>query len=353
MTGYIERAFERADAAVKPDPGRMTAHRLNRSEYTNTIRDLLGVRFRAERDFPADDSADGFDNIGDVLTVSPLLMERYLSAAERIAGWALATEQPAGQAPRDWLPRPRAANPPPRSQHDRSRTPRRIRRRVHRPLRPSGRTSGGRGGRRRAREARILDGRHAARQVRRSKRSRPALCTSIRIRRKRFASYLPEGDHVFRAGFMDDPFMKTLPAEDAYNRTKNKFLDAIIFVGPFPSTTEKDTRKKILDLQSGVRACVRGDDRRPILRAAPIAGRPRAPRLTLCSVSWTSQKPAASPPSRGCSSPSRRCSCLRISSSASSAIPIRAIPRSCTRCRRSSWRRGSAISCGAPCPMRS
>src|SRR5687767_15786286 len=91
MTVYIERAFERADASVKPDPGRMAAHRLNRNEYTNTIRDLLGVRFRAERDFPADDSADGFDNIGDVLTVSPLLMERYLSAADRIAGWALAT----------------------------------------------------------------------------------------------------------------------------------------------------------------------------------------------------------------------------------------------------------------------
>ena len=49
MTGYIERAFERADASTKPDPGRMTAHRLNRNEYTNTIRDLLGVRFRAEK----------------------------------------------------------------------------------------------------------------------------------------------------------------------------------------------------------------------------------------------------------------------------------------------------------------
>ena len=45
MTRYIERAFERADAAVAPDPGRMTAHRLNRNEYTNTIRDLLGIRF--------------------------------------------------------------------------------------------------------------------------------------------------------------------------------------------------------------------------------------------------------------------------------------------------------------------
>ena len=42
MTRYIEREFERADAAVAPDPGRMTAHRLNRNEYTNTIRDLLG-----------------------------------------------------------------------------------------------------------------------------------------------------------------------------------------------------------------------------------------------------------------------------------------------------------------------
>src|SRR5690606_32321360 len=54
MVGHIESAFERADAATPPDPGRMTAHRLNRNEYTNTIRDLLGVRFRAEKYFPAD-----------------------------------------------------------------------------------------------------------------------------------------------------------------------------------------------------------------------------------------------------------------------------------------------------------
>ena len=86
----------------------MTAHRLNRNEYTNTIRDLLGVRFRAEKYFPADDSGDGFDNIGDVLTVSPLLMERYLAAAERIARWAISTEIP-GEADRGRLPRPRPA----------------------------------------------------------------------------------------------------------------------------------------------------------------------------------------------------------------------------------------------------
>ena len=111
MTGYIERAFERADASTKPDPGRMTAHRLNRNEYTNTIRDLLGVRFRAEKDFPVDDSGDGFDNIGDVLTVSPLLMERYLSAAERIARWAISTDIPAKPLEVDYLDA-RAQDPP-------------------------------------------------------------------------------------------------------------------------------------------------------------------------------------------------------------------------------------------------
>ncbi|OYW12949.1 MAG: hypothetical protein B7X34_01190 [Acidobacteriia bacterium 12-62-4] len=76
----------------KPDPGRVTARRLNRNEYTNTIRDLLGVEFRADRDFPTDDSGYGFDNIGDVLTISPILMEKYLNAAERIAARAIGAD---------------------------------------------------------------------------------------------------------------------------------------------------------------------------------------------------------------------------------------------------------------------
>jgi hypothetical protein len=69
--------------------------------------------------------------------------------------------------------------------------------------------------------------------------------------------YLPEGDHVFRAGFIGDEFVKTLPNDAAYDRKKNKFLDSIVFVGPYPSTTEKESRKKILtcDPASG-RACV-------------------------------------------------------------------------------------------------
>ena len=67
--------MEKADKNAKPDPGRVVAHRLNRNEYANTIRDLLGVEFRAQKDFPTDDSGEGFDNIGAILTISPVLME--------------------------------------------------------------------------------------------------------------------------------------------------------------------------------------------------------------------------------------------------------------------------------------
>src|SRR4026209_2242338 len=91
---FVQDAFEKADRNVKPDPGRVTARRLNRNEYSNTIRDLLGVDFRAEKYFPTDDSGDGFDNIGEILTVSPVLMEKYLNEAERIARWAISTELP-------------------------------------------------------------------------------------------------------------------------------------------------------------------------------------------------------------------------------------------------------------------
>ena len=92
LIGYVQGEFEKADRAIKPDPGRVVARRLNRSEYTNTIRDLLGVTFRADKDFPTDDSSQGFDNIGEALTVSPVLIEKYLSAAERIASAAIGTD---------------------------------------------------------------------------------------------------------------------------------------------------------------------------------------------------------------------------------------------------------------------
>ncbi len=71
------------------DPGRVTMRRLNRVEYNNTIRDLLGVDVRPADSFPSDDVGGGFDNNGDVLSLPPLLMERYLQAAEQIAEAAI------------------------------------------------------------------------------------------------------------------------------------------------------------------------------------------------------------------------------------------------------------------------
>lgn len=67
-----------------PDPGRVTLRRLNRVEYRNTVRDLMGVDFDTTSEFPPDDTGHGFDNIGEVLSISPLLLEKYLAAARTI-----------------------------------------------------------------------------------------------------------------------------------------------------------------------------------------------------------------------------------------------------------------------------
>ena len=74
-----------------PDPGRVALRRLNRVEYQNTIRDLMGVEFKADEEFPPDDTGYGFDNIADVLTVSPLLLEKYMQAAEAIVSQSVPT----------------------------------------------------------------------------------------------------------------------------------------------------------------------------------------------------------------------------------------------------------------------
>lgn len=84
----------RAARKSAADPGRVTLRRLNRTEYNNTIRDLVGVDFRPGDDFPSDDIGYGFDSIGDVLSLSPLLMEKYLDAAEKIAGLAIVSGKP-------------------------------------------------------------------------------------------------------------------------------------------------------------------------------------------------------------------------------------------------------------------
>lgn len=94
VIGWIENELDRADRLAKLDPGRVTARRLNRAEYNNTVRDLLGVDLKPADDFPQDDSGYGFDNIGDVLSLSPMLMEKYLAAAEKIARTALFGVEP-------------------------------------------------------------------------------------------------------------------------------------------------------------------------------------------------------------------------------------------------------------------
>ena len=80
----IETALAALDCKGVRDPGHVTLRRLNRTEYNNVVADLFGIDFKPARDFPADDIGYGFDNIGDVLSLSPPLFDKYLAAAEKI-----------------------------------------------------------------------------------------------------------------------------------------------------------------------------------------------------------------------------------------------------------------------------
>jgi mono/diheme cytochrome c family protein len=88
LAGSIESALDRA-AAANPNPGRAPLHRMNRVEYENAIRDLLALDVDSATLLPADDSSHGFDNIADVLGVSPSLLERYVAAAAKIGRLAV------------------------------------------------------------------------------------------------------------------------------------------------------------------------------------------------------------------------------------------------------------------------
>ncbi len=87
--GALDTVLGQFDCTGTRNVGRVTLRRLNRVEYNNTIRDLVGVDFKPAADFPNDDVGYGFDNIGDVLSLSPLLLERYLTAAESVLGQAI------------------------------------------------------------------------------------------------------------------------------------------------------------------------------------------------------------------------------------------------------------------------
>ncbi|MCB9938654.1 MAG: DUF1592 domain-containing protein [Planctomycetaceae bacterium] len=88
---WIDSAVHDIDCVRDAEPGHVTMRRLNRQEYRNTIRDLVGIDYEPTEEFPADDIGYGFDNIGDVLSLPPILMEKYLDAAEDILDQAILT----------------------------------------------------------------------------------------------------------------------------------------------------------------------------------------------------------------------------------------------------------------------
>ena len=240
LAKFIHGEFDKADALVKPDPGRVTARRLNRNEYKNTIRDLLALDFRADKDFPTDDSGYGFDNIGDILTISPVLMEKYMNAAETIASRAMGA---------DPLPKK-----PLEVTYDKNRALRRL---DFSTVEASHRVDfdgeyivrfGFPG--ERATDAKpvkmnfLMDGHAIGTLDVETKPSKLVYFNPFSDGEMRV--YLPEGDHVFRAAFLNDEFVKSVDPKDAYNDKKNKFIGSITFVGPFPSKVEKASRQKIL-----------------------------------------------------------------------------------------------------------
>src|SRR4029453_2397139 len=89
VTQWTRARIAEGDSRGVPDPGRVIARRLNRAEYNNTVRDLVGVDLKPANDFPQDDTGYGFDTIGAVLSVPPVLMEKYLPAAQRISRTAI------------------------------------------------------------------------------------------------------------------------------------------------------------------------------------------------------------------------------------------------------------------------
>ena len=218
VAGWIRAEFDRADRALKPDPGRVTARRLNKAEYNNTVRDLLGVDFRPADDFPADDSGYGFDNIGDVLSLPPVLMEKYLAAAGRISRAAVAVKTTL----RPTLERLKAERPDKPAGADA------VFAAVHRfPAEADYEIRLVLGGRRPKgaslmRAALMVDG-------------HPVELFEVdpgQDKKRLFDLRMPvtAGEHTLRAEFVDD---KEKPADAGHDRTKNVVIDGFEIRGPY------------------------------------------------------------------------------------------------------------------------
>lgn len=251
LVRFLDAELERADQDAKPDPGRVTLRRLNRTEYTNTIRDLLAVDFRADENFPADDSGEGFDNIGDVLTVSPVLMEKYLAAAERISERALgiaALPKPIQVEYRVELDTLRRIDPSTVEAKHQSDYDADYELVIGLPgQRPAG-----------SKPVTLgvwLDGALVHQTKVETTKSKlivfnPYSEESVRI-------FMPGGEHTLRLGFIRDDFIGTLSPATYYERKVNKFIGTVNVVGPYPSTHPSPSRQRLLvcDPSSGP-ACV-------------------------------------------------------------------------------------------------
>ena len=252
---FVQEKWEEADRKIPADPGRVTARRLNRVEYSNTVRDLLGVDYKAQRDFPSDDSGYGFDNIGDVLTISPVLMEKYLDAAEQIASRAIGA---------DPLPK----KPLSVEYSGKTQAPRKVDRSTveltHRVDWDAEYTlQVGLPGERPADAkpvmlAIFMDGKKIAEKMVETKPSK--LVYFNPYSEEEFKLFLPEGDHAFRFAFLNDEYVKQFQTDkESYNQKKNKYIGSVIFNGPFAPAVpvEKASRKKILicDLKTSGDTC--------------------------------------------------------------------------------------------------
>ncbi len=251
LVSFVQAEFDRADRTATPDPGRVTAHRLNRVEYQNTIRDLLGVDFRATEEFPADDSGYGFDNNGDVLTVSPALMQQYLAAAEKIAARAVGGDpfpEPGIFTRRESVRRAGdsaielktvveydaeyvvrvnvtghrgAEDPPVTLAISVDGAPIKT---VEVPVQMSAVNKQGGGTQRSVQEARV---------------------------------FLPGNEHVFRAEFVNDEGLAKIPENQRRNSGQNIFPDTIEIAGPYrPAEPHKVAKKALLCDPAAGRSCV-------------------------------------------------------------------------------------------------
>ena len=222
VTHWFELEFARMDRSMKPDPGRVTARRLNRVEYNNTIRDLVGVDFKPAADFPPDDSGYGFDNIGDVLSLSPVLMEKYLSAAEKIARQAIVADPP----PKPTLEKIEHTQTPPEISPARDLTRKHVF-----PVEGDYVLRGAVGGRREAMLITLwLDGRQLI--------TTPITTVDEAPRVGEMRVHVTAGEHELKATLAHDDSRQDAPpdpeeAKEKNQRPRNPFVDRFEIVGPY------------------------------------------------------------------------------------------------------------------------